>query len=459
MKDLMDILLISPPRAVAQSGDFPPIGLGYLCAVLKEAQIDAMVLDASALSWKRLVERIRTLSPRIVGITCFTLERSQSFRVATLVREILRGAKIIFGGHHATAFPQHILLQGHADAVVIGEGEHTIVDLARALLDGASLEKVKGIAYRDGSDTRLTAPRELIKDLDSIPYPTCSDFNLDDYLGFPEVAGRTTCLISSRGCPYRCTFCSGGRFWKHKWRARSAENVLGEIQWLHDVHGVRNISIFDDNFAVRNDRVIEICKGILDRGLQIQWTVSSHVAHMRKEMLDWMKKAGCFRIDFGVESGSIKILENVQKGQTPEQIREAFRLVHEADIKPKAYLMVGNPGEDEQTIDDTIQLMGEIKPYYSNTGGILWILPGTAIYEIAKQQGLIDDDFWLENEGVVYYTGEHTLEELLALKIRLMRGMAYNQGTAKAMAEFWARKAYYRWPILQKLRGLRFLFK
>lgn len=455
----MDVLLVTPPRVVPQRGDFPPLGLAYLCAVLKKAQIDATVLDASALSWKRVAERLRTLSPRIVGISCWTIERSQSFRLGTLVSEILPDAKIIFGGHHATAFPEHMFIQGLADAVVIGEGEDTIVDLTRRLLDGDSLALVHGIVYREGSHTHRTAPRTVNMDLDSIPYPSYSDINLDDYLGFPEARGRTTSLISSRGCPHNCTFCSAPVFWKRRWRARSAENVLGEIQWLYDVHGVRNLSIFDDNFTVLNERAIEICKGILDRGLRIRWTASSHVNHIRKPMLDWMKKAGCIRIDFGVESGSPKVLKNVMKGATVAKITEAFRLVHEAGINPKAYLMVGNPGEDEQSIDDTIELMRRIRPYSSDTGGILWVLPDTGIYEIAKRQGLIDDAFWLENRDVIYYTGEHTLEELKALKHRLMRGMARNRGSVKAMVEFCARRVYYRWSAFQKLRGLRYLFK
>lgn len=455
----MDVLLISPPRVVPQKPDFPPIGLAYLCSALKKAGLSATVLDASAFSWRRLAADIRELSPSIVGITCFTVERHQSFSCARLVREIFPDAKIVLGGHHASAFPEHLFSQAYADAVVIGEGEDTIVELSRALLDGGDLSRVKGIVYREGDTIIKTAPRELIADLDSIPYPSYSDFKLDDYIGLPEVRGRASCLMSSRGCPHRCAFCSGSRFWQHTWRARSANNVLGEIQWLYDTGNVRNFTFYDDNFTVRNDRVIEICQGILDRGLDIKWTASSHVAHIREEMLFWMKKAGCFRIDFGVESGSARILKNVQKGQTPEHIRKAFRLVHSAGIKPKAYLMVGNPGEDEQTIDETIRLMGEIKPYFCDTGGILWVLPDTEIYEIAKQKEIINDEFWLHNEGVIYYTGEHTVDKLKALKNRLMKGMARNRGTVKAIAEYYARRAFYRWSFLQKFRKLKVIFK
>ncbi|MBU2063739.1 MAG: B12-binding domain-containing radical SAM protein, partial [Candidatus Omnitrophica bacterium] len=420
----MDVLLISPPREVPQRPDFPPIGLAYLCSMLKKAGLSAKVLDASAFSWSRLAANIREISPFIIGITCFTVERHQSLRCARLVREILPDAKIVFGGHHATAFPEHLFVQAYADVVVLGEGECTIVDVSRVFLDGGNLSQVNGIVYREGNNIIKTAPRELIDDLDSIPYPSYSDFKLDNYIGLPETGGRATCLMSSRGCPYRCAFCSGARFWKHTWRARSADNVLGEVQWLYDTYNVRNFVFYDDNFTVRNDRVIEICKGILDRGLEIKWTASSHVTHIREEMLFWMKKAGCFRIDFGVESGSARILKSVKKGQTPEHIRNAFRLVHNSGIKPKAYLMVGNPGEDEQTIDETIRLMYEIKPYFCDTGGILWVLPDTEIYEIAKQQGVINDEFWLHNEGVIYYNGERTVKKLKVLRNRLMKGMA-----------------------------------
>ena len=454
----MQVLLITPPREVRQQPDFPPIGLAYISAVLKRDGVETKVVDASAFSWKRLTRVLKRNAPLVVGITCWTLERGQVFKTARLVREILPKAKIILGGHHATAFPQHMFLQAYADAVVIGEGEETTAELVRAMLNNRGLGEVRGIAYSEGDRILFTEPRDFITDLDSIPFPSSSDFNLDEYLGLPEVKGRAASIMTSRGCPHQCIFCSASRFWKRRWRARSAENVLSEIEWLYRDYKVRDFIFFDDNFTVQKKRAIEICRGLIERKLDIHFVASSHVTHIDKELLYWMKESGCYRIDFGVESGSPEILRNIRKDQRIDQIEACFRLVHKAGIRPRAFLMVGNPGETAETIDETVRLMRKIRPYNSIAAGIVWILPDTEIYELAKTKGLVSDDFWLQNNDTLYYTCEHTLEELRSLKNRLMRGMSVNEGTVKAYLEYWARKVYYGYPFLQKLRKFRKIF-
>jgi radical SAM superfamily enzyme YgiQ (UPF0313 family) len=172
-----------------------------------------------------------------------------------------------------------------------------------------------------------------------------------------------------------------------------------------------------------------------------------------------MKRSGCFRIDFGIESGSPEVLKNINKSQTVNQIEQAFRLVHAAGIKPRAYLLVGCPGETEKTIDETVALMRNIRPYYSRSAEILIVFPGTMLCETAKEKGLITDDYWLKSDDTLRYTCEHTDEELRNLKDRLMKGMAENEGTLKAKMEYWARKIYYRHGLLQKMRRFRRFFK
>jgi len=455
----MDVLLITPPREVPQRADFPPIGLAYISALLRSEGISVEVLDAAAYSWNWLAKIVRLKSPRIVGIACWTQERGQTFKTAKLIREILPETKIILGGHHATAFPSYMFAQAHADAVIIGEGELTALELVQTMLDARNLGTVKGIAYSEGGEVLVTEPRELITDLDSIPYPSYVDFNLDNYLGIPDVKGKAASIMTSRGCPHKCIFCSAGNFWKRKWRARSPNNVIGEIEWLYHQYKVKNFFFFDDNFTTKRERAIEICRGIIDRKLDIRWVASSHVTHIDEELLRWMKKSGCFRIEFGIESGSPRVLRNIHKGQTISQIEHAFQLVHEAGIKPRAYLIVGSPGETRETIDETLALMKKIRPYYSRTAEIMLVFPGTGLYEMAKSSGLVSDDFWLQTDDTPHYTCEHTFEELKELKNRLMRGMAKNEGTFKATVEYWTRRAYYSHTFLQKLRRFRRIFK
>lgn len=452
---MIEVLLINPPREIPQRTDFPPLGLAYIASYLKQNGVNASVLDASSFSWKSLKKAVKEKAPYIVGITCWTVERGQSFKVARLVKEILPNAKIIMGGHHATAFPEHMFRLAHVDAVVIGEGESTTLEVVKAFLNGGDLSKIRGIAYQSDGMPIITEPRDFIKDLDMIPFPSYDDFNLDEYIGLPEAKVRSTAIITSRGCPHRCTFCSASKFWKRKWRARTAENVLDEVEWLYKDYRVRAFMFFDDNFTIMKERAMEICQGILERGLHILWVACSHVNQVDKELLDWMKKAGCYRIDYGVESGSPKILKNVKKGQTVEQIQKAFKLTHEAGIKPRAYLMVGNPGEDEVTIAETVELMKKIKPYDTRSGQILWVLPDTEIYELAKAKGLISDDYWLKNDSIIYYTGDHDVERLKAFRNQLMKGVAKNEGNLRAYGEYLIRKAYYNYSILQKLRKWR----
>jgi anaerobic magnesium-protoporphyrin IX monomethyl ester cyclase len=454
----LNILLIAPPRKVPQKTDFPPIGLAYISAYLKKDGIHSAIIDAGPLSWKKLAKIVSEKAPALVGITCWTQERGQAFKTAELVKSIFPETKIIFGGHHATAFPRNMLIQTSADAVVIGEGEETTLELVRAMLEGCNLGMVKGIAYRHKGDILYTEPRDFIEDLDTIPYPSYSDYHLDDYLGIPDVKGPAASLMTSRGCPYNCVFCSAGNFWKRKWRARSPGNVLGEIEWLYHDYNVHNFAFFDDNFTVNKTRAIEICRGILDRHLKINWVASSHVNHIDEELLQWMSKSGCFRIDFGIESGSPKILKNIKKGQTAAQIEKTFSLVHNAGIKPRAYLLIGCPGETEETVDETIKLMKKIRPYYSRTAEILIVFPGTQLCETAKQQGLLNDNYWLQTNETLHYTAEHSYEALKILKEHLMKGMAKNEGTFKAMIEYWARRVYYNHDILQKLRHFRRVF-
>lgn len=188
---------------------------------------------------------------------------------------------------------------------------------------------------------------------------------------------------------------------------------------------------FDDNFTIKKDRVIKICSGIIDRRLDLVWSSVGSVRAVDKEILTWMKKAGCYQVQYGVESGSPKILENINKGQTVGQIRNAFRWTKEVGMEPYAYLIVGAPGETKETINETVKLMKEIAPNQNPSGGIsiLWILPGTKIYQLSKSQGLISDNAWIESDHEhFYYTGEYSVPELAQLRMQLHKGLARNGG-------------------------------
>jgi radical SAM superfamily enzyme YgiQ (UPF0313 family) len=430
----MKTLLINPPQIFPKELLYVPLGLAYLASMLKTHGYEVKVKDMTLHSWDDVRAEIKKEDPDIVGIGCLTLWRNQTIKTARIAKEYNPNIKVVIGGPHATFYPEHMFKMAPVDVVVIGEGEMTIVELVEAFNKGKKLSEIKGIAFLQNGKIIRTETRPLIKSIDEIPFPSYDDFNLRKYngLNFPKKLCHLTrtAMITSRGCPFACHFCSTSRYWGRFWRARSPKNVVDEIEWLYNEYDVRLIHFFDDIFTLNRDRVIEICKEILRRELDVLWQAETRVDCVDREMLIWMRKAGCREINYGIESGSAKILRNIDKRITPEQIRKALRMTHEADIRTIGYLIVGNPGEDKDTINETIKLMKEFKPFrppldwdhpglYVAWSALLSIFPNTPIYELSKLKGIIDDDYWLTDKPTPYYTGEHTLKELVSLKIRL----------------------------------------
>lgn len=454
----MKILLISHPNEHRQKPDFPPIGIAYLGAVVRNRGHEVLLIDGGLVAIKEIVQQAKAFCPDFIGVTCWTINRGTIWKLCALIREVLPEVFLAVGGPHASSYPEHIFVKTHATAIVIGEGEETICELLDVIGNGGDLAHVKGIVYRkkDGFIKR-TGPRPQIEQLDLIPFPYYAgfrDFSFQMYAGFAGLPRPTAAVITSRGCVFDCAYCGSVNFWGKKWRHRSAENVLDELQKLVKSMGARSIYIFDDNFPVNKKRAMDICRGIIDRKLDIQWACCSHVKMINEELLDVMKESGCVSIDFGVESGSDIILRNINKGQSRVDIERAFALAHKAGIKPRAYLMVGNKGETIDTIDATIEMAGIIKPHSSVGATILWLLPGTRVFCEAREKGFIDDDYWLTTDDVPYNLQEYSYRELFGLRQRLMRGIARQKGSMAPMVSFYLKSIYYRYPFLSRMRSL-----
>ena len=454
----MKVLLIGHPNEHRQKPDFPPIGIAYLGAVVSKCGHEVSLIDGGLTSFEDIIRQAKEFAPDFVGITCWTINRGTVWNLCLILRKVLPKAFLAVGGPHASFYPEHIFVKTHATAVVAGEGEETVCELLDSVENGGDLSQVKGLAYRkkDGTIVR-TEPRPLIEQLDSIPFPHYAgfkDFSFHRYAGLVGLPRPTAAVITSRGCVFDCTYCGSVNFWRKKWRHRSAENVLGEIQLLVKGMGARSIYVFDDNFPVNKKRAMDICKGIIDRRLGIQWACCSHVKMINKELLEVMKESGCVSIDFGVESGSDIVLRNINKNQTRKDIERAFSLVHKAGIKPRAYLMVGNKGETIDTIDATIAMTKIIKPHSSIGATILWLLPGTRVFSEARERGFIDDDYWLRSNDVPYNLQEYSSRELFGLRHRLMRGIAKGKGGIVPIVSFYLKSIYYRHPFLSFMRSL-----
>lgn len=454
----MKVLFISHPDKHRQRPDFPPIGIAYIGAAVHAQGHEVLLIDASLVSNNNIMLKARKFAPDFLGVTCWTINRKIAWNLCIALKKILPNAFLMVGGPHASFYPEHIFAKTQADAVIIGEGEETVCELLNTVEKGGDLSTVKGLVLKQKNGTIMfTAQRPYVEQLDSLPFPYYlgfENFSFAKYSGFAVLPKPTAPIITSRGCLFDCTHCGSVNFWGKKWRSRSAENVLAEIHQLVRGMGARSIYIFDDNFPVNKKRAMEICQGIIDRQLDIQWACCSHVKMIDKELLDVMRQSGCVSIDFGVESGSDIILKNINKNQNSKDIETAFKLAHDAGIKPRAYLMVGSKGETTNTINATIELTGKIKPHASIGATLFWLLPGTQAFFEARKKGFISDDYWLKFDDIPINLQEHTYRELVKFRQRLIRGVAKQKGGMAPMISYYLKTIYYRYPFLSRLRSL-----
>lgn len=422
---LMNPATLEPDLLPAKS--WVPLGIAYLAAALRAKGFEVAFHDLHDSGWDEVRRLLAESGADMVGISCFTFERVNAMRTAALARQALPKAVVAMGGPHATFFPEQVLGQGSVDIVALGEAEETIVDLVACLDRDRHLRDVPGIVFRHGDEIITTEPRVRSENLDALAFPAYEPFDLGQYKS-PEIPARYrnlpgTHVITSRGCPYNCHFCSVHHFFKGRWAFRSPGNVADELEQLVQEKGVRHVYFSDDLFTLNPERTMGICHEILDRKIDMVWMAETRVDCVSEEMLHMMRRAGCYRIYFGVESGSPRILKAINKRFTVAQVAEAFSLAHKAGIEPCCFLMVGNPGETPETIAETVALIQAIRPATMPIIGITTILPGTKIYEFAKRQELINDEYWRTDSPPPLYTGEHDTDDLIALQFQLTKGI------------------------------------
>ncbi|MCI0656515.1 MAG: radical SAM protein [Acidobacteria bacterium] len=366
-----------------------PVGLGSINAVLRTEGHDARLANFSRSTWENVGRTLRRFRPRILGISLFTFNRGAVLKLARVARKIDPKIFIVAGGPHATHLAESVLARHlSVDAVAIGEGEETMRDLARALDAGGDLRQIPGLAFREGGRIVRTPPRPALSDLDRLPHPAAhyESFGVDRFAQFEF-------LITSRGCPARCTFCSTPEFWGTRLRYRSVDHVLDELRFLQARFGHVTVSFRDDTFTVDKKRTIELCRRILASGLHLLWDCQSRVNAIDEERLLWMRRAGCQHIQFGVESGSRSILDKLNKGIQLEQVDQACALARKVGMDLSLYLITGVQGETEEDTQATLRLIRRVRPHDGIVSPLV-VYPGTALYEKAKQLKGVDDSVW-----------------------------------------------------------------
>ncbi|WP_461210652.1 B12-binding domain-containing radical SAM protein [Desulfocurvus sp. DL9XJH121] len=375
-----------------------PMGVYAVAAACIEAGCEVRVFDWHAMRGREDEMRaaLAEFSPHVAGFTVLQANRFGALDIARLAREAAPDAGIVFGGVSATALWEFFLRRcPEVDAVVLGEGDATMPELACALARGEDMAGVAGIALRGPDGPLRTAPRPPVADLDSLPIPA------------RWFSYRHTAL--TRGCPGRCTFCGSPDFWGPRVRFRSPGHFVDEMQMLAE-RGVDFLYVSDDTFTLDRKRVLAVCREITDRGLAVEWQAISRVNAVDEEVLMAMRRAGCIQISFGVESGDPAIRDALQKNIRDEDVVRAFALAHSCGMLARAYFIYGCPGENDGTIGRTLALMERIRPLVAHFF-ILSIFPGTALYEDFKSRTGATDDIWLNPvEDIKHFETDEALD-------------------------------------------------
>jgi anaerobic magnesium-protoporphyrin IX monomethyl ester cyclase len=383
------------PRVDTSIFRFPPLGLGYIAAYLQQQGISVEVVDCTFIKQKEAIRKIINSKPRIIGIQVMYSMKEKSLELAELLKEHCE--LLVAGGALPTTDPEAFL--ENFDVAVVGEGEQTMVEVVNQFMNGGDLSKIKGIVYRekDVGQIKRTSPRGLNEDLDSFPNPSRDLFDNDSYKRFycKKFGYTTTAIMTSRGCPFSCDFCSKPVF-GNEFRTRAVANVVDEIEEVISL-GYNRIWFADDCFTLDRNRLIGICDEIINRRLKIGWECLSRVDTLDSETVDKMKRAGCVRMFFGIESGNDSILVLMKKQITIRQVREALFLCKNGGIKAGAFFIVGYPGENEKTVLETVKFASSLPlDYLSFT--MPYPIPGTPLYE--RLNGEMFSNEWEEPKNI-----------------------------------------------------------
>ncbi len=419
------VLLIFPPVRLYRETMklvFSPLGVGYVAAMIRD-EVQVQILDAAAegfhreeildenfirfgLSLKEIRARIEEFGPDMVGVTCLFSS------VFPMVREICQVAKrvnpeiiTVTGGTYPTFRPEYCLNEPSLDLIALGEGEITMREIIRRLNAASSFDDLDGIAYKDGDQTRVNPKTQYVENLDSIPFPARDLMPMDLYkkIGIPHSFSATSKnnapLISSRGCPAKCIYCSSTKFWGNRYRFRSAENVLDEIGELIERWGIDEIQFEDDNMTAKRKRAEQIFQGIIDRGYNIKFNFPNGVAlwTLDEKIIDLMAEAGCYEMTLAFESGCQEVLRDiVKKPLNLEKARAVSDYIRKKNFRTNAFYIFGFPGETLAQMEETFRFANEVRTdtaffFVANP------LPGTEMYQIARDKNMLRGDFNFED--------------------------------------------------------------
>lgn len=404
----MKVFLINPPNrefisanvpVYISDSNLPPLGLLYIATALKQNPKHSVKICDAAIN-KLTYEQIarQAASYDAIGITVVTFLLPDVIEIVKAIRKINKTVPIILGGPHLAVYPKESMELEGVTYCLSGECDNSFVKLVDALSNNKEeFESIPGLHWEENGEIKNNTKGEFIDDLDQLPIP---DRRLLDYKLYNSVLSHpdskthlTTTMFSSRGCPYECIFCDRPNMGK-KFRYHCPGRIIAEIQDCISL-GIDEIIFYDDTFTVITERVREICELILQKRLTIKWDIRARVNNMSYELLSLMRRAGCSRIHFGVESGNDEVLKTLKKGITRKLAKEAFSNARKAGLETLGYFMFGCPNENLSQMQDTLDFSLELNPDYAHFS-ILTPYPGTPVYLNALKEGLFEEDYWRE---------------------------------------------------------------
>jgi anaerobic magnesium-protoporphyrin IX monomethyl ester cyclase len=404
----MKVLLINPPAThiIRESlppvvedstGVYPPLGLLYVAAYAENVpgcEVEVLDCQAQGVEHETLGGKIAASGPDVVGVQAMTFTLIDAILVAGTVRRVLPEAVVIFGGPHPTLFPAETVSLPEVDAIVVGEGEYPFEGLLRALQSGKDIGSVSGVITKSNASSVADLRLEYIKDLDDLKMPARHLLNMSLYTSPLAAHRRVTTMMSSRGCPARCIFCDRPQMGK-VFRKRSAAKVVEEMTYCAVEHGIGEIVFYDDTFTIDKKRILDICDLLIEQRLDVVWDIRARVDTITPEMLPRLRRAGCARIHYGVETGNPRLQKLLRKNLDLNKVREIFRLTHKEGIETLGYFMIGLPTETEEEIRETLDFMNSLPMDYAHVA-LFTPYPGTEIYRKALEDGFYDHDYWRE---------------------------------------------------------------
>lgn len=389
-----DLLLIKPD--FHDIAIMPPIGLGYLSSILRKKGVSVAIHDNTLLGFddKRLEALIRELRPRIIGLYAATPMIKRAEAIVQLAKRIDPEILVVLGGPHPTCTVEETLV--YADAVVMGEGEETFPPMVERFLGGSrDFSGIAGCAFKEvGGQVKINPVRDIVRDLDLLPFPDFEHMPIPTYLsqgntfGITQRTARSLPIMASRGCPSNCTFCQ--RFLGKKFRIRSAQNVVEELTHWKDKYQVDEFNFLDDNFTLVKKNVLDVCDQIHRKGLHIKFRFPNGVRedYLDEEILEALKSVGCYHLDFGIESGSQKVLDLMKKGKKLEDIVAKVHLCKKAGFKVSSSFLFGTPGETLEDMKQTIRFAISL-PLDSACFSLVMPFPGTEVRKEAEAKGYL----------------------------------------------------------------------